>query len=107
MSTAENEVAQKMSRKYSVDPFLYKSQESPQSQEKIQEVANLKKYILKLEKENEKLKEALIAEQNDKIAKTKDSIELEERLKIAEKQITESTQSRIKLTNEIAVFLYI
>ncbi len=61
----------------------------------------MKKYSQKLEKENEKLKEALIQEQNEKIARTKDSIELEERLKLVDKQMTESEEVRQKLVQDI------
>eukprot|EP01022_Parablepharisma_sp_SALTPOND_P018689 TRINITY_DN3095_c0_g1_i1.p7 TRINITY_DN3095_c0_g1~~TRINITY_DN3095_c0_g1_i1.p7 ORF type:complete len:225 (-),score=56.29 TRINITY_DN3095_c0_g1_i1:1151-1825(-) len=99
MSAPESLQDEKLTKTVSVGPGI---DEIPKPREYKAELAQLKKYVLKLEKENEKLKEALIQEQNEKIARTKDSIELEERLKIVEKQMEESSDSRIKLTKEIA-----
>ena len=103
MSAPEEVFKSKMARKFSVadQSEVTPAEVAKPTKESKSEMAQLKLYVTKLEKENEKLKEALIQEQNEKIERTKDSIELEERLKIVEKQMEESTESRLKLTSEI------
>eukprot|EP00826_Nyctotherus_ovalis_P064438 TRINITY_DN9452_c0_g1_i3.p1 TRINITY_DN9452_c0_g1~~TRINITY_DN9452_c0_g1_i3.p1 ORF type:complete len:161 (+),score=61.82 TRINITY_DN9452_c0_g1_i3:256-738(+) len=65
------------------------------------ELSKTKKELLKLQKENERLKEMLIKKESNEIAKTKDVIELEERLNILESQIQECNESRVKVIRDV------
>jgi hypothetical protein len=56
---------------------------------------------LKLIKENEKLKEALKREQAERVESNKDLMELEERLKLSEKQVKESEKTRLTLAMDL------
>ncbi len=59
------------------------------------------KELIKLTKENEKLKEALKQEQTERLDQGKDIMELETRLKIALEQVDESERTRGMLNTEI------
>ena len=59
------------------------------------------KEVMKLNKENEKLKEALKQEQTERLDQAKDIMELETRLKIALEQVEESERTRGTLNSEI------
>ena len=56
---------------------------------------------MKLIKEKEKLKEALRREQSERIEGSKDLMELEERLKFGEKQMTEAQEARIAMKTQL------
>ena len=59
------------------------------------------KELMKLSKENERLKEALKQEQTERLDQAKDIMELETRLKIALEQVEESEKTRGTLNSEI------